>query len=107
MSDTTGRPAGSTGHIRYEVDESGVATITIDRPAKRNAMTYAVLRDFLDTVAMAGADDTARVVIVTGAGGAFCAGTDLSDLSDTPSDRRGAMPASDRSRGHSSPVRSR
>lgn len=90
MSDTTGRPAGSTGHIRYEVDESGVATITIDRPAKRNAMTYAVLRDFLDTVAMAGADDTARVVIVTGAGGAFCAGTDLSDLSDTPSDRRGS-----------------
>jgi len=77
-------------HIRYEVDDEGIAVITIDRPEKRNAMTYAVLRDFNDTVAAAGDDDRARVVILTGAGGAFCAGTDLSDLSDTPTDERGS-----------------
>jgi len=76
-------------HIRYEVDGDGIALITIDRPEKRNAMTYAVLREFHDTVAKAGDDDAARVVILTGAGGAFCAGTDLSDLSDTPTDERG------------------
>ncbi len=33
-------------HIHYEVDDR-VATITIDRPEKRNAMTYAVLADFI------------------------------------------------------------
>jgi enoyl-CoA hydratase/carnithine racemase len=76
-------------HIRYEVDDDGIAVITIDRPEKRNAMTYAILRDFHDTVAAAGDDDRARVVILTGTGGAFCAGTDLSDLSDTPTDERG------------------
>ena len=79
----------SESHIRYEVDGDGIALITIDRPEKRNAMTYAVLRDFHDTVAKAGDDDGARVVILTGAGGAFCAGTDLSDLSDTPTGERG------------------
>jgi enoyl-CoA hydratase/carnithine racemase len=70
-------------HIRYEVDD-GVATITIDRPEKRNAMTYAVLADFTDAVWRASDDDAARVVVITGAGGAFCAGTDLSELDDTP-----------------------
>lgn len=75
-------------HIRYEVDD-GVATITIDRPEKRNAMTYAVLADFTDAVWRAADDDRARVVIITGAGGAFCAGTDLSELDDTPEDERG------------------
>lgn len=74
--------------IRYDVTDQ-VATITIDRPEKRNAMTYAILADFRAAVARATADDAARVVVITGSGGAFCAGTDLSDLSDTPEDQRG------------------
>src|SRR4051794_33491730 len=53
-------------------------------------MTYAILRSFNEAVVQAGADDEARVVIITGAGGAFCAGTDLSDLQDTPEDQRGS-----------------
>jgi len=65
--------------IRYEVADR-IATITIDRPEKRNAMTWDMLSAFDDAVARAGADDHAQVVIVTGSGGAFCAGTDLSDL---------------------------
>jgi len=78
----------ATGHIRYEVDD-GVATITIDRPEKRGAMTYAVLADFTDAVWRAADDDAARVVVITGAGGSFCAGTDLSELDETPEDERG------------------
>ncbi len=74
--------------IRYEVD-GGIATITIDRPEKRNAMTYAVLGEFIAAVERASRDDAARVVIVTGAGGAFCAGTDLSDLASVPGEQRG------------------
>ena len=76
-------------HIRYAVDGDGIATITIDRPEKRNAMTYAMLGAFIETVAKAGADDAVRVVIVTGAGGAFCAGTDLADLATVPGETRG------------------
>ena len=74
-------------HIRYEVDAQ-IATITIDRPEKRNAMTFAVLRDFTDAVWRAADDPAARAVIITGAGGAFCAGTDLAELADTPTDDR-------------------
>jgi enoyl-CoA hydratase len=76
-------------HIRYDVDDEGIATVTIDRPEKRNAMTYAMLGAFLGRVAEAGADERVRVVIVTGAGGAFCAGTDLADLSTIPGETRG------------------
>lgn len=75
------------GVIRYQVAD-GVALITIDRPQKRNAMTYSILEEFLATVDGAATDDSARVVVITGAGGAFCAGTDLSDLSGTPEGER-------------------
>ncbi len=74
--------------IRYTA-EDGIATLTIDRPEKRNALTWALLAEFVDTVARAGADPAVRVLIVTGAGGAFCAGTDLADLARVPEDERG------------------
>lgn len=73
--------------IRYAVADK-IATITIDRPEKRNAMSYAVLAEFHDAVARAGAEATVRAVVLTGAGGAFCAGTDLADLAATPDSER-------------------
>ena len=59
--------------------ESGVATITLNRPEKRNAVSFALVEEML------GAFDeieqsSARVVILTGAGKAFCAGLDLDEL---------------------------
>ena len=75
-------------HIRYEV-AGGIGTITIDRPEKRNAMTFAMLGDFIDTVRRAGHDDDCRVLILTGVPGAFCAGTDLADLASVPGMDRG------------------
>ncbi len=85
-------------HVRYEVRER-IATITLDRPEKRNAMTYAMLGKFIETVERAGADGDAHVVIVTGSGGSFCAGTDLADLSTVPGERRGLRgEAQDKSR---------
>ena len=75
-------------HIRYDVDDEGIATVTIDRPEKRNAMTWGVLAEFHEAIWRASDDPAARVVIVTGAGGAFCAGTDLTSLADTPTDQR-------------------
>jgi enoyl-CoA hydratase/carnithine racemase len=75
-------------HILYEV-EDGIATITISRPEKKNAMTYEMLGDFLEVVRRAGGDPSARVVILTGVPGAFCAGTDLADLASIPGEQRG------------------
>jgi enoyl-CoA hydratase len=73
--------------IRYEVD-AGIGTITIDRPEKKGAMTYAMLGEFIGAIHDAGRDDNARVLIVTGAPGTFCAGTDLSDLNTVPGSER-------------------
>jgi enoyl-CoA hydratase/carnithine racemase len=57
----------------------GVARLTLNRPAKRNALNLA-LRGALDqALAELAADDGVRVVVLTGAGTAFCAGADLSD----------------------------
>lgn len=74
--------------ILYDV-EDGIATVTINRPEKRNAMTYRMLADFIDTMARAGEDAEAKVVILAGKDGSFCAGTDLSDLSTVPGESRG------------------
>lgn len=76
-------------HIKFEVDDEGIGQITIDRAEKRNAMTYAMLRRFIETVGEAGRDDRVRVLIITGSGGTFCAGTDLADLATIPGETRG------------------
>ena len=76
-------------HIRFEIEDDGIGVITIDRAEKRNAMTYAMLGAFIDAVRAAGEDDRVRVLIITGAGGTFCAGTDLADLATIPGETRG------------------
>src|SRR5512147_2724721 len=63
--------------IRYEVDD-GILTLTLNRPDKLNAFTVTMMREMLDAIERADADDAVRAVIVTGAGRAFCAGADLS-----------------------------
>ncbi len=65
---------------RYEVD-GPVATLTIDNPAKRNALAWNTLAELRDALARAKADRAVRVVVVTGAGDrAFSAGADLSGM---------------------------
>ena len=63
--------------IRYAV-EDGILTLTLHRPEKLNAFTTRMMYELLDAFERADADDAVRVVIVTGAGRAFCAGADLS-----------------------------
>lgn len=75
--------------IKFEVRDR-VAHVIIDRPEKRNAMTYAMLGDFYKAIAQAGREPDVAAVIIEGTGGAFCAGTDLSDLDNTPEDQRGS-----------------
>jgi enoyl-CoA hydratase len=67
--------------IRYEVD-GRIATITIDRPDRRNALDRGHVADLLAAIESASRDDDVRAVILTGAGGVFCAGTDMSAPGD-------------------------
>jgi enoyl-CoA hydratase/carnithine racemase len=55
----------------------GVATITLNRPERLNAVTTGVIRELVAAFDQADGDDDVRAVIVTGAGRAFCAGADL------------------------------
>jgi enoyl-CoA hydratase/carnithine racemase len=69
--------------LRYEVD-GAVARLTIDRPERRNAMSFDVMQGLRDGVAAARADDAVRVVVLTGAGDkAFCSGADLGGIAGT------------------------
>jgi enoyl-CoA hydratase/carnithine racemase len=56
----------------------GVATITLNRPDKLNAFTGRMMHELIEAFDRTDADDGVRVVIMTGAGRAFCAGADLS-----------------------------
>jgi 2-(1,2-epoxy-1,2-dihydrophenyl)acetyl-CoA isomerase len=62
--------------IRYDVQE-GIARITLNRPEKLNALRRPMVDEWADALEAAQADETVRVIIVTGAGRAFCAGGDL------------------------------
>lgn len=60
--------------------EDGVATVTFDRPEVMNALTFEVYAQFRDLLATLRADDSVRVLILTGAGDAFCSGGDVHDI---------------------------
>jgi len=62
--------------VLYEVDEA-VATITLNRPAARNALTTDMKDSLLELLRRCGSDPAVRSVLLTGAGQAFCAGQDL------------------------------
>lgn len=64
--------------LRWEL-ESGVATITLDRPAALNSLEATLKADLLGALREAGRDPAVRVVVLTGAGRAFCAGQDLKE----------------------------
>jgi enoyl-CoA hydratase/carnithine racemase len=73
--------------LRYSV-AGGVATVMLHRPERLNAFTLTMADELATVAAAADADDDVRVVVVTGAGRAFCAGADLGGGPDTFGDRR-------------------
>ena len=64
--------------VRYAV-AAGVATLTMDQPHNRNALTPALLAGLAGGLEAALADEAVRVIVLTHTGPAFCAGADLSD----------------------------
>src|SRR5262245_58271600 len=63
--------------IRVDDVDEWVRLVTLDRPARRNAMSWRMLAELADAMATADEDDDVRVVVITGAPPAFCAGTDM------------------------------
>ncbi|MGH9137844.1 MAG: enoyl-CoA hydratase/isomerase family protein [Acidimicrobiales bacterium] len=83
--------------IRYDTD-GAVATITIDRAERRNALTRPLVRELLAAIERASDDDGVRAVVLTGSGGVFCAGTDMTspdDIGDAHEDWWADMEAND------------
>src|SRR3954464_13926875 len=69
-----------TDEVLYEAAD-GVARVTINRPDRRNSMSYGVMQGLRDAAAAARADDAVRVLVITGAGDrAVWAGADLAGI---------------------------
>ncbi len=64
----------------YEQNQGGIATITLNRPERLNALTFEVYRELTDTFAALRDDKDVRVVVITGSGRAFCSGGDVHDI---------------------------
>jgi enoyl-CoA hydratase/carnithine racemase len=70
----------ANGALLYEVRDH-IARVTINRPERRNAMSWDVITGLRKAAADAKADDDVRVLVITGAGDrAFCAGADLTGM---------------------------
>ena len=64
----------------FDVASNGVATITLNRPDRLNALTFEVYRELTDTFASLKNEKQVRVVVITGSGRAFCSGGDVRDI---------------------------
>ena len=83
--------------LLYDVADA-IATVTLNRPERLNAVNGTVIRELVDAFDRADADDAVRAIIVTGAGRAFCAGADLAGGGRT-FDGRGENPDAHRDGG--------
>lgn len=85
MSTTeTSTDASSDTHLRVERPSEGVVRLVLDNPEQRNAMSAAMTSAWVETIAGLREDASVRVVVVTGAGSAFCSGGDTSWIASEP-----------------------
>lgn len=68
--------------VTVSVDDRGVATLTLNRVDKHNAMDAAMIRELTEVAERLGRDPAVRAVVLTGAGRSFCAGGDLGWMQD-------------------------
>ncbi|MYJ75450.1 MAG: hypothetical protein F4089_10305, partial [Gammaproteobacteria bacterium] len=76
-----------TDHLIESV-EDGVATLTMNRPEARNALSAAMSAGLEEAIPRLAGDPNVRVVVLTGTGGAFCAGGDVKGFARSSSARR-------------------
>jgi methylglutaconyl-CoA hydratase len=66
--------------VTTSIDARGVATITLNRPDKHNALDAATIRELHEALVKAEQDEAIRIVVLTGAGASFCAGADIGHM---------------------------
>jgi enoyl-CoA hydratase len=76
--------------VAYTVEDR-VATITLNRPARLNAIDAYLPDELAECVAKANADSAVHVIVVTGAGRSFCAGYDLQEFAEKPGANAGVQ----------------
>ena len=69
-----------TSFLYEHDDETSVATITLNRPERLNALTFEVYDELRDTLRALDAEPGVRAIVITGAGRAFCSGGDVEDI---------------------------
>ncbi len=77
--------------LLYQRD-GAICTITMNRPERRNALSGQLVNELIVALETAGADPEVRVIVLTGAGGAFCSGGDLSQMSGASGDQASSIP---------------
>jgi enoyl-CoA hydratase/carnithine racemase len=80
VPDRVAEPAVTSDPVLYEVLDSGVAVLTLNRPERMNGWGGGLATAFYSRLDDAEADPAVRAIVVTGKGRAFCAGADMGDL---------------------------
>jgi 2-(1,2-epoxy-1,2-dihydrophenyl)acetyl-CoA isomerase len=70
-----------TDNLRFSIDE-GIARIVLDRPERMNAFTFEMIDAWVEALQRCRTDDAVKVVVVTGAGEAFCSGGDIMEMGE-------------------------
>ena len=85
-------------HIRVTAGSGGVATITLARPEKKNALSIALRDEVSDALDALGCDAAVKAIVITGAADVFCAGFDLREFRELadPAGARRLWDSSDR-----------
>jgi 2-(1,2-epoxy-1,2-dihydrophenyl)acetyl-CoA isomerase len=82
-------------NLRFTVEADGIARIVLNRPERMNAFTFEMIDAWVDALQHCRTDDAVKVVIVTGAGEAFCSGGDIVEMGDrlqqTPEQRKAEL----------------
>jgi enoyl-CoA hydratase len=73
-----------SGFIEAEAGPGGIAIVSLNRPAKLNAITHNMRHDLAKVFARLDADDSVKVIVIRGLGKCFSVGSDLYDLRQTP-----------------------
>ena len=81
-----------------ETIEDGVATLTFNRPERMNALSTPIMQGLLDGLPRLAGDPAVKVVVLTGAGRAFCAGGDVKSMAEGGGEQRSAAEATARLR---------
>lgn len=84
MARAAKRPKPDDQPVLLRADSGGVATLTLNRPGARNALSRRLIGALSDEIAAIAADDTVRLVVIAASGPAFCAGHDMKEMRADP-----------------------